>query len=456
MEKVEIIDVARRSTIDTFTLTDGNKKVRIRSMEPDPLHRFVMLLTTTVTKLPDRFEIGAPALVQYDLAQKKITRTIPWPNGEERQNVQIQFSPDGKLMYMFSDQDVLIYDTSSFTQVDKWELSKPIEEGFGRLEFGSSDAINDEPGYYTAIFNVSDPVHNRRTMGIGRVNLAAKTVDFYTLGPSTPVGFTMAPGRKVAYGLFSEIGRYEFWKFDLVNRKLAGRTEFKGRPRMSLKTSSNGKVLYIYNAGNTIDLWDAETYQVPAHHHARRRHDQRDVRAARPCAVDDDEQQVMDPVVRRALGRGAAVLAAPGAGAGPEPRQHRHRLVGAAPLARHRRRRAAGARPVTAVHDGRAVRDRLDRHLRAEHRSAGCATRGCRRTSCSTCGSRCTATCSACRRGSTRAPGSATSCRASTTTSASCSASPPRPRSAGSATCCSSPAPSACWPGSTCGCSWSR
>ena len=85
------------------------------------------------------------------------------------------------------------------------------------------------------------------------MNLAAKTVDFYTLGPSTPVGFTMAPGRKVAYGLFSEIGRYEFWKFDLVNRRLAGRTEFKGRPRMSLKTSSSGRVLYIYNAGNTID-----------------------------------------------------------------------------------------------------------------------------------------------------------------------------------------------------------
>ena len=36
---------------------------------------------------------------------------------------------------------------------------------------------------------------------------------------------------------------------------------FKGRPRMGLKTSSNGKVLYIYVAGNTIDLYDAETYQ---------------------------------------------------------------------------------------------------------------------------------------------------------------------------------------------------
>ena len=49
-------------------------------------------------------------------------------------------------MYLFSDQDVLIYETNAFTQVDKWELSRPIEEGFGRLEFGSRDILNDEPG----------------------------------------------------------------------------------------------------------------------------------------------------------------------------------------------------------------------------------------------------------------------------------------------------------------------
>ncbi len=261
MEKVEILDIASRSTVDTFTLSEGAKKVRIRSIEPDPLHRFVMILTASATKLVDRFEIGAPALMQYDLKEHKVVRTIPWPNGEERQNIQIQFAPDGKLMYLFTDQDVLIYDTEKFAQVDKWELSKPIEEGFGRLEFGSSDILNDEPGYYTGIFNVSDPVQHRRIMGIGRVNLSAKTVDFYTLGPTSPLSFTMAPGRKIGYGLFQDIGRFEFWKFDLEHRKLAGRTEFAGRPRMSLKTSSNGKVLYIYNAGNTIDLWDAETYQ---------------------------------------------------------------------------------------------------------------------------------------------------------------------------------------------------
>src|SRR6266498_1446679 len=120
MEKVEIVDIAARKTLDTFTLTEGNKKVR----------------------------------------------TVPWPKDEERQNANMIFAPDGKLMYLFSDQDVLIYETATFTQVDKWELSRPIEEGFGRLELGSRDVVNDEPGYYTALFTVSDPVQHRRMMGI--------------------------------------------------------------------------------------------------------------------------------------------------------------------------------------------------------------------------------------------------------------------------------------------------
>jgi hypothetical protein len=261
MEKVEILDIASRKTIDTFTLSDGPKHVRIRALEPDPRHRFVMMLVKSATKLVDRFEIGPSQLLQYDLATHSVTRTIPWPNNEERENVSLQFSPDGSLCYLFSDRDILIYETAGFTQVDKWELSRPIEEGFGRLDFGPSDAANDEPGFYTSLFTVQDPVQNRRIMGVGRVNLAAKKVDFYTLGPATPVSFAMAPGRKLAYGLFQEIGRFEFWTFDLAARKLAGRAEFAGRPRMSLKTSSNGKVLYVYNAGETIDLYDAATYK---------------------------------------------------------------------------------------------------------------------------------------------------------------------------------------------------
>lgn len=261
MEKVEIIDIASRKTIDKFTLSDGNRKVRIKTLEPDPLHRFVMLVVRPVRKEVDRFVIEPSALVQYDLATHTVAHTIPWPNGDERENASLQFSPDAKYMYLFSEQDVLIFETTNFTQVDKWELSKPVEEGFGAFEFGQSDVSNDEPGFYTSMFQVQDPVQRRRLMGIGRVNLAAKNVDFHVLGPATQVGFTMAPGRKTGYGLMNEIGRYEFWTFDLENHRVARRTEFAGRPRMSLKTSSNGQVLYIYNAGNTIDLYDASNYQ---------------------------------------------------------------------------------------------------------------------------------------------------------------------------------------------------
>ena len=259
-EDMEVVDIASRQVIDTFKLSEGGKKIRIRSFEPDPLNRYIILLTESYTKLADRFEVGAPTLLQYDLKEHKVLRTIPWPKNEEREFANIRISPDGKLLYFFS-EDVLIYDTAEFKQVDKWELSRPIEEGFGRINFGSMDDINEEPGFFTGIFTVQDPVQNRRVMGVARVNLSQKRVDFYTLGPAAWVSFALAPGRKRAYGLHNEIGRYEFWTFDLENRKLHNKVEFAGRPRMALKTSSNGKLLYIYQAGNTIDLYDANTYQ---------------------------------------------------------------------------------------------------------------------------------------------------------------------------------------------------
>jgi hypothetical protein len=98
-EKMEIVDIPTRTTLSTFTLSEGNKKVRIRGFQVDPLERFLILLTRSATKQIDRYEIGDIAMQFYDLAQKKITRTIPWPRGEEREFVNIRFSPDGKLLY---------------------------------------------------------------------------------------------------------------------------------------------------------------------------------------------------------------------------------------------------------------------------------------------------------------------------------------------------------------------
>jgi hypothetical protein len=261
LQQLEIVDIASRSTVDSFTLSDPNKRVRIRGVALDPLSRFVILLTRTATKLVDRWDIGPSVMLQYDLKAHQVIRTIPWPKGEEREFMNVRFSPDGKLMYFFG-EDVLIYDTTDFKEVDTWEISKPVEFGTGRLDFGSTDDFNEERGYFTGLFFMQDPVQKRRLMGIGRVNLAAKEVDFFTIGPAQPrMAFALAPDRKKGYGLLQDIGRYEFWTFDLPAKKVQSRMEFAGRPRMDLSVSTSGKLLYVWQAGNTIDLYDASNYK---------------------------------------------------------------------------------------------------------------------------------------------------------------------------------------------------
>jgi len=263
-EKVEIVDVATRTTLDTFTLTEGNRRIRVNSIEPDPTHRYAILLTRSGTKLRDRVEVGPAMLQQYDLKEHKVMRTIPWPDGEERDNANLTFSPDGKLLY-FLGNEILIFETENFTQVDRWDLSN-LEEGLGQVSlsfggFGGLDTTNDEPGFLTTAMTVEDPVQHRRMMGVARINLAKKDLEFYTIGPSGGINFVLAPDRKHGYGLESGIDRYQFWTFDLDQRRVTSRAEFAGRPRMALKTSSNGRLLYIYQAGATIDVYDASTYK---------------------------------------------------------------------------------------------------------------------------------------------------------------------------------------------------
>jgi hypothetical protein len=71
----------------------------------------------------------------------------------------------------------------------------------------------------------------------------------------------MTADRKRGYGLMQQIGRYEFWTFDVEQRRLLNRTPFEGRPRMALRVSSNGRLLYVYQAGETIDVYDTATYK---------------------------------------------------------------------------------------------------------------------------------------------------------------------------------------------------
>ena len=84
------------------------------------------------------------------------------------------------------------------------------------------------------------PVTRVSTIGMTVADMD-RSVDFYTLGPSEPVSFRLAPGRRRAYGLRQQVGNYEFWTYDLEGRRVAQRTQFRGRPRMGLTPSSNGR-----------------------------------------------------------------------------------------------------------------------------------------------------------------------------------------------------------------------
>ena len=213
-----------------------------------------------------------------------MTDTIPWPRGEEREGAQIIFSPNGDLMYFFTQDDVLIYDTNTLKEVDRWDISKTLfEEGLGRINFGFPYDVYEEPGFYTGLFRTTDPVNRRTQMGVARMDLANRQLDFYSLGPSQAVSFRLAPDRKRAYGIHNEVGNYQFWTFDLESRRVARqdgvpRTAAHGTRRQLERQSA----LHHDRRQHDRSLLDVELH-APRHRQSRRGHDERDHRSrARP------------------------------------------------------------------------------------------------------------------------------------------------------------------------------
>ena len=77
--------------------------------------------------------------------------------------------------------------------------------------------------------------------------------------------------RRRATGSGSRWANYQFWTFDLEGRRVVNRGSVPGPAADALLASTNGELLYVYNAGTTIDLYDADTF-VSAHGRDGRRH----------------------------------------------------------------------------------------------------------------------------------------------------------------------------------------
>jgi len=261
-EKIEIVDVASHTTIGQIELSHDRTKVRINRFQLDPLQRWAALYVKTYTKKPDRWVVEGPMLLKYDLAERAVTDTIPYPGGDPPEFPNFRFSPDGTLFYVFAD-DLIALDAKTFEEVDRWEISEPLEPGLGPMTLPfSRSPYQDNDGVYTGLFRVTDPAQHRRLMGIATVDLNRKEVDFATMGPSERVSFVLAADGRTAYGLQSEVGDYEFWKFDVAGARVEARVPFAGRPRMGLMPSADGTRLFIFVAGNTIDVYDSQTFEL--------------------------------------------------------------------------------------------------------------------------------------------------------------------------------------------------
>ncbi len=260
-EKIEVVDLARRETIDEIELSRGRTTVRLNGFSIDPDEEWAILFVKKYTKEVDRWNVEGPFMLKYDLATKTVTDTIPYPGDEMPDQAGFRLSPDGDALYVFDDA-LIALDTDTFEEIDRWEISEPLEPGLGPMALPfSRSPYQEDNGVYTGLFRVTDPAQNRRMMGIATVDLNNKHVDFATFGPSERVSFVLAPDGKTAYGLQSSIGHYEFWKFDVEGNRVSARVPFDGRPRMGLMPSADGTRLFIFVAGNTIDVYDSQTFQ---------------------------------------------------------------------------------------------------------------------------------------------------------------------------------------------------
>lgn len=266
---IEVLDLASRKIVNHFGLDSGNRRLRGRAgFAPDPQDKLLYTIAGFAEKDVDRFKIEKPKFQVVDLAQQKITRTADLPADEAARlgrGADMRVSPDGKLLYVFTN-NVLIIDTTDFKLIEKIELSKPPELWMASLNVGFRDDPSDDRGVLVGIFNSTDPVVRRSIFGIARFDLSKRTWDFSPVGPSSTAGVSnlrLTPDGKTGYAVTfqGDVGnrRTEFWVFDMPTRKVTRRVEFDGPVNFGFTLSGDGSEIYIHGTAPVVEVYDAAT-----------------------------------------------------------------------------------------------------------------------------------------------------------------------------------------------------
>jgi hypothetical protein len=274
---VETVDLATRKVISSFNLSDGRSNPRLvraggrgfSGIAVDPTGRYLYTTMKVSVKELDEFRIEPPKFVTIDLAEKKIARSIPFPKGYDQGfgfAATYKVSPDGKLLYVF-DQDIVVFDLKDLREVDRIELSKPVHPGASPYRLSANDDPNDDPRYVTSVFTSVDPIVHKETLGVAKLDLLTRKVDYKPIGPALPmVGFVLSPDRKVGYSMMTiNAGpnrSTQWWVWDLASGSVVRKQELPARPNFRFGISGDGKKLLVYGSGSTIEFYDANTLKA--------------------------------------------------------------------------------------------------------------------------------------------------------------------------------------------------
>ena len=281
---LEVVDLAARTSKNLLNLSDGRSRPDIFGLTPDlinpgnydfevfsglavdPGGRYLYTSMRVTVKDLDEYRIEPMKFVAIDLNNGTIAKSFPFPKelGEGFGGmVSFKVSPDGKLLYVFGN-DVLIFDLATFKEVDKIALSKPPYPGASPLRLSVTDDPYDDSTKVTSVFTSVDPIVHKGTLGLATLNLTTREVSYSPIGPSYPMlGFMVSPDRKLGYSvMFNYAGgnrRTEWWVWDLQTHQVIKTQAFESRPTFKFGISSDGKKLYLYGSGSTLEIFDAAT-----------------------------------------------------------------------------------------------------------------------------------------------------------------------------------------------------
>ncbi len=284
---LETVDLESRKLVSSFSLADPRSRPRMQASAPDrlllggggnarysglavdPTGRFLYTTMKLVIKDIDEYRIEPPQFIAIDLQDKKIAKSWPFPKEMDQGfgfNATYKVSPDGKLLYVFQD-DILVFDLNTFKQVDKMELAQPPYPGASPYRLAANEDSMDDPNTVTSVFTSVDSVVHKGTLGMASINLNSRKVDYFPIGPLLPMmGFQLSPDHKRGYSVMPKIGiganrETEWWKWDIPTHTVVKKKAFESRPTFRFSVGGDGRKLYLYGAGSSLEVWDADTLE---------------------------------------------------------------------------------------------------------------------------------------------------------------------------------------------------